>query len=100
MGVRAMGNCCSDSVGGKEAVGGGGGGTAAGGNSRTEANEATDLFLRSRGYTGLYSQIEVDFVIIHSSFFRFFVFVVSGALGLFIGICLACSSCCGIECCW
>lgn len=50
-----MGNCCSDVAGGQSAVGG------TGKNQNDPAyspNEAVDAFLKSRGYQGLYSQIE------------------------------------------
>ncbi|KAK6928767.1 Copine, C-terminal [Dillenia turbinata] len=52
-----MGNCCSDTAGGGAAVGGTG-------NERTTgaaSNDAVDWFLKSRGYRGLYSQIELSF---------------------------------------
>ncbi|WVZ23695.1 hypothetical protein V8G54_002239 [Vigna mungo] len=53
-----MGNCCSDVAGGKTAVGG----TASDQlNSANGPNEAVDNFLRSRGYNGLFSQIELSF---------------------------------------
>lgn len=52
----AMGNCFSDVSGGRSAVGG----TAAfQANPSNAPNEAVDAFLKSRGYNGLYSQIEV-----------------------------------------
>jgi len=51
-----MGNCCSDIAGGKMAVGG----TASDHLNPTNGpNDAVDSFLRSRGYNGLFSQIEV-----------------------------------------
>ncbi|KAF3614923.1 Protein BONZAI 3 [Capsicum annuum] len=50
-----MGNCCSDVAGGQSAVGGTGVST---GNQANAPNEAVDAFLKSRGYQGLYSQIE------------------------------------------
>ncbi|RVW52528.1 hypothetical protein CK203_003953 [Vitis vinifera] len=46
-----MGNCCSDDGGGRSAVGG----TSA---SQHDHNDAVDLFLKSRGYRGLFVQIE------------------------------------------
>ncbi|KAK6127829.1 hypothetical protein DH2020_038431 [Rehmannia glutinosa] len=49
-----MGNCCSDVSGGKSAVGGNASTSAA-----NSATDAIDAFLRSRGYNGLFSQIEV-----------------------------------------
>ncbi|XP_017412106.1 protein BONZAI 1-like isoform X1 [Vigna angularis] len=53
-----MGNCCSDVAGGKMAVGG----TASDHlNSANGPNDAVDNFLRSRGYNGLFSQIELSF---------------------------------------
>ncbi|QCD84950.1 protein BONZAI 1-like [Vigna unguiculata] len=53
-----MGNCCSDVAGGKMAVGG----TASDHlNSASGPNDAVDNFLRSRGYNGLFSQIELSF---------------------------------------
>lgn len=52
---NAMGNCCSDEAGGRTAIGG----TAGGLNDAT--NDAVDNFLRSRGYQGLFSQIELSF---------------------------------------
>ncbi|KAK4350126.1 hypothetical protein RND71_029439 [Anisodus tanguticus] len=54
-----MGNCCSDVAGGQSAVGGTG---IYHGNQANAPNEAIDAFLKSRGYQGLYSQIEaLDF---------------------------------------
>ncbi|KAK9120237.1 hypothetical protein Scep_018330 [Stephania cephalantha] len=50
-----MGNCCSDAAGGRAAVGG----TAAS-HHDPAANDAVDLFLKSRGYNGLFTQIESD----------------------------------------
>ncbi|KAH1235518.1 Protein BONZAI 1 [Glycine max] len=51
-----MGNCCSDVAGGQSAIGG----TAAGHlNPANAPNDAVDRFLRSRGYNGLFSQIEL-----------------------------------------
>ena len=50
-----MGNCCSDDGGGRSAVGG----TSA---SQHDHNDAVDLFLKSRGYRGLFVQIEVRFL--------------------------------------
>ncbi|XP_068657753.1 protein BONZAI 1-like [Aristolochia californica] len=55
-----MGNCCSDAVGGKHAVGGGPAGFNNGRGRGAEANEAVNQFLRSRGYYGLFSQIELS----------------------------------------
>ncbi|KAL5174150.1 Protein BONZAI 1 [Glycine soja] len=53
-----MGNCCSDVAGGQSAIGG----TAAGHlNPANAPNDAVDRFLRSRGYNGLFSQIELSF---------------------------------------
>lgn len=48
-----MGNCCSDDGGGRSAVGG----TSA---SQHDHNDAVDLFLKSRGYRGLFVQIELS----------------------------------------
>ncbi|KAK6153867.1 hypothetical protein DH2020_013506 [Rehmannia glutinosa] len=50
-----MGNCCSDVSGGKSAVGGNASASAA-----NSATDAIDAFLRSRGYNGLFSQIELS----------------------------------------
>ncbi|KAL8502210.1 hypothetical protein ACS0TY_021357 [Phlomoides rotata] len=50
-----MGNCCSDVAGGKSAVGGTNSSLAA-----NASNDAVDAFLKSRGYNGLFSQIEVS----------------------------------------
>ena len=50
-----MGNCCSDQAGGRAAVGG------ASSHNPNAPNEAIDKFLKSRGYHGLFSQIEVSF---------------------------------------
>ncbi|KAL0464035.1 UNVERIFIED_CONTAM: protein BONZAI 1 [Sesamum latifolium] len=50
-----MGNCCSDVAGGQSAVGGTISSSAA-----NAPNEAVDAFLRSRGYNGLFSQIELS----------------------------------------
>ncbi|KAL2554837.1 DCD (Development and Cell Death) domain protein [Forsythia ovata] len=53
-----MGNCCSDVAGGQSAVGG----TASYHTSSAvnAPNEAVEAFLKSRGYQGLYSQIELS----------------------------------------
>ncbi|CAN6585663.1 unnamed protein product [Malus baccata var. baccata] len=52
-----MGNCFSNDAGGMSAVGG----TAAShANPYDAPNDAVDLFLRSRGYHGLFSQIEIS----------------------------------------
>ncbi|KAK2662231.1 hypothetical protein Ddye_000805 [Dipteronia dyeriana] len=51
-----MGNCCSDNGGGMSAVGGTHGPPSAG-----SPNDAVDMLLKSRGYNGLYSQIELSF---------------------------------------
>ena len=50
-----MGNCCSDVAAGKMAVGG----TASDHYNSAGPNDAVDNFFRSRGYNGLFSQIEV-----------------------------------------
>ena len=55
-GWRVMGNCCSDGPGGQSAVGGT---SAAHRNQTGGPNDAVDCFLKSRGYRGLFSQIEV-----------------------------------------
>ncbi|KAK7369595.1 hypothetical protein VNO80_11637 [Phaseolus coccineus] len=52
-----MGNCCSDVPGGKMAVGG----TASDHFNSAGPNDAVDNFFRSRGYNGLFSQIELSF---------------------------------------
>ncbi|KAK7399288.1 hypothetical protein VNO78_10469 [Psophocarpus tetragonolobus] len=52
-----MGNCCSDVAGGQTAIGGTGGHL----NPANAPNDAVDRFLRSRGYNGLFSQIELSF---------------------------------------
>lgn len=52
-----MGNCCSDAPGGKSAVGGT---SAAHRNQPGGPNDAVDCFLKSRGYRGLFSQIELS----------------------------------------
>ncbi|KAL3818472.1 hypothetical protein ACJIZ3_004377 [Penstemon smallii] len=53
-----MGICCSDVSGGKSAVGGT---TSYHASSTANAsNDAVDAFLKSRGYNGLFSQIEVS----------------------------------------
>ncbi|KAJ7957170.1 Protein BONZAI like [Quillaja saponaria] len=53
-----MGNCCSDVSGGRTAFGG----TDSSVNNPTGGpNDAVDTFLRSRGYQGLFSQIELSF---------------------------------------
>ncbi|XP_060205368.1 protein BONZAI 1-like isoform X2 [Lycium barbarum] len=52
-----MGNCFSDVAGGQAAVGGTG---TSHGNQSDGPNEAVDAFLKSRGYQGLYSQIELS----------------------------------------
>ncbi|KAK2974177.1 hypothetical protein RJ640_021468 [Escallonia rubra] len=51
-----MGNCCSDAVGGRAAVGG----ASSHGNPVNGQNDAVDLYLRSHGYHGLFSQIELS----------------------------------------
>ncbi|XP_031489411.1 protein BONZAI 1-like isoform X1 [Nymphaea colorata] len=53
-----MGNCCSDSRAGTQAVGTGAGETGGGGGA--EANDAVDYFFKGRGSYGLYSQIELS----------------------------------------
>lgn len=61
-----MGNCCSDHAGGRSAVGG----TAAShANPNGGPNDAVDRFLQSRGYQGLFSQIEVGFAYATPSLF-------------------------------
>ncbi len=62
-----MGNCCSDEAGGRAAVGGTGLGL-----NPNAPNDAVDRFLKSRGYNGLFSQIEVLFPIYSFFFFLFF----------------------------
>ncbi|KAH0659236.1 hypothetical protein KY289_027984 [Solanum tuberosum] len=52
-----MGNCCSDDNGGHSAVGGNG---AYGANQNNGHNEAVDALLKSRGYQGLYSHVELS----------------------------------------
>ncbi|CAN4086556.1 unnamed protein product [Withania somnifera] len=52
-----MGNCCSDVAGGQSAVGGTG---INQGNPANTPNEAIGAFLKSRGYQGLYTQIELS----------------------------------------
>ncbi|GAB4860348.1 Protein BONZAI 2 [Ancistrocladus abbreviatus] len=53
-----MGNCWSDEAGGRSAVGG----TGSAQNYRQPEglNDAVDFFLKSRGYNGLFSQIELS----------------------------------------
>ncbi|KAH9705674.1 protein BONZAI 1 [Citrus sinensis] len=53
-----MGNCCSDTGGGMAAVGGTAGLSY---NAAASSNDAVDWFLKSRGYLGLFSQIELSF---------------------------------------
>ncbi|XP_027340705.1 protein BONZAI 1-like isoform X2 [Abrus precatorius] len=53
-----MGNCCSDVAGGRAAVGGTAGSHF---NPANAPNDAVDNFLRSRGYHGVFSQIELSF---------------------------------------
>lgn len=53
-----MGNCCSDVAGGRTAIGGTAGGPLNPGNT---SNDAVDNFFKSRGYQGLFSQIELSF---------------------------------------
>ncbi|XP_023902123.1 protein BONZAI 1 [Quercus suber] len=50
-----MGNCCSDQAGGRAAVGG------SSSHNPNAPNEAIDQFLKSRGYHGLFSQIELSY---------------------------------------
>ncbi|XP_028791323.1 protein BONZAI 1 isoform X2 [Neltuma alba] len=53
-----MGNCCSDVAGGRAAIGG----TAGHHHNPADApNDAVDRFLTSRGYHGLFSQIELSY---------------------------------------
>uniref|UniRef100_A0A5B6Z3W1 Uncharacterized protein n=1 Tax=Davidia involucrata TaxID=16924 RepID=A0A5B6Z3W1_DAVIN len=51
-----MGNCCSDVAGGQSAVGG----AFPHGNPAEGPNDAVDYFLKSRGYLGQFSQIELS----------------------------------------
>ncbi|XP_020233496.1 protein BONZAI 1 isoform X1 [Cajanus cajan] len=53
-----MGNCCSDVAGGQTAIGATANSHL---NPANAPNDAVDRFLRSRGYQGLYSQIELSF---------------------------------------
>ena len=52
-----MGNCCSDESGGHSAAGGTGAYVA---NPNNGHNEAVDALLKSRGYDGLYSHVELS----------------------------------------
>ncbi|KAK9278515.1 hypothetical protein L1049_028082 [Liquidambar formosana] len=52
-----MGNCCSDDAGGRSAVGGA---TTSHGNQTDAANDAVDVFLKHRGYNGLFTRIELS----------------------------------------
>ncbi|CAK9177501.1 unnamed protein product [Ilex paraguariensis] len=52
-----MGNCCADLAVGQSAVGGTGYSQA---NPSNAPNDAVDAFLKSRGYQGLFSQIELS----------------------------------------
>lgn len=54
--VAAMGNCCSNENGGHSAAGGTGAYVA---NPNNGHNEAVDALLKSRGYDGVYSHVEV-----------------------------------------
>ncbi|KAF2312795.1 hypothetical protein GH714_040484 [Hevea brasiliensis] len=54
-----MGNCFSDEAGGKAAVGGTS--SAAGGGAAAAANDAIDYYFKSRGFHGIFSQIELSF---------------------------------------
>lgn len=58
--ASSMGNCCSDTGGGMAAVGGTAGLSY---NAAASSNDAVDWFLKSRGYLGLFSQIEVAYPI-------------------------------------
>ncbi|KAI4343543.1 hypothetical protein L6164_010880 [Bauhinia variegata] len=53
-----MGNCCSDVARGRATIGGTAGTVH---NPAYAANDAVDNFLKSRGYYGLFSQIELSF---------------------------------------
>lgn len=53
-----MGNCCSDVSSGAGAIAGVGG-TAAISSARGTTNDAVDYYLKSRGFNGLFSHIEV-----------------------------------------
>ncbi|KAF8008857.1 hypothetical protein BT93_K2494 [Corymbia citriodora subsp. variegata] len=55
-----MGNCCSDDRGGRAAIGGTPADIALG-NGNDAPDDAVHLYLRSRGYHGLYSQIQLSF---------------------------------------
>lgn len=71
--VFFMGNCCSDEAGGRAAVGG----TAASQDNPLNApNDAVSHFLNSRGYHGLYSQIEVLSLSLSLYFLRGVVFAI------------------------
>lgn len=54
----SMGNCCSDVSSGAGAIAGVGG-TAAISSARGTTNDAVDYYLKSRGFNGLFSHIEV-----------------------------------------
>ncbi|XP_058103562.1 uncharacterized protein LOC131247146 [Magnolia sinica] len=59
--LRKMGNCCSDTQAGQQAVGGGnGGGAATSKPGSSDAMGAIDWFLRSRGAYGLFAHIELS----------------------------------------
>ncbi|GMN60468.1 hypothetical protein TIFTF001_029557 [Ficus carica] len=53
-----MGNCCSDDAGGRTAVGGTS--TSLANPNAAASNDAVESFLRSRGYLGPFSQIELS----------------------------------------
>ncbi|WZZ00380.1 hypothetical protein YC2023_072708 [Brassica napus] len=55
-----MGNCCSDVSSGAGAIAGVGG-TAAISSARGTTNDAVDYYLKSRGFNGLFSHIELSF---------------------------------------
>ncbi|XP_048607590.1 protein BONZAI 1-like isoform X2 [Brassica napus] len=56
----SMGNCCSDVSSGAGAIAGVGG-TAAISSARGTTNDAVDYYLKSRGFNGLFSHIELSF---------------------------------------
>ncbi|XP_055961076.1 protein BONZAI 1-like [Mercurialis annua] len=57
----AMGNCCSDEAGGRAAVGGTSSASAAAAGGAGGPNDAIDFLFKSRGFSGIHSQIELSF---------------------------------------
>lgn len=64
-----MGNCFSEDVSSGPGATASVSGTASSSSALATTNDAVDYYLKSRGYNGLFSQIEVPFFITLSPFF-------------------------------